>query len=118
MGVIAAAWPFIYTGLCIAVIKRDFYIRERMDRERNEREKQTDWWSEWTYVEITTNTSKTTADTAVQYQYYGMAIAGIALLVFMKLSIDYMKRKIKTYEEEFDNLEDEADSARNQTIEV
>lgn len=29
-GVILAAWPFIYTGVCIALLKRDFFIQQRL----------------------------------------------------------------------------------------
>jgi hypothetical protein len=52
------------------VIKRDFYIRNQMDRVEEKLEnksKETDWWSEWTYIDMTKDTTTTTTDTAIQY---------------------------------------------------
>lgn len=111
-GVIPAAFPFIYTGLCFAVIKRDFYIRNQIDRVEEKLEnksKETDWWSEWTYIDMTKDTTTTTTDTAIQYQYYGMTFIGILIIIGMKLATDLMKREINRYEEQYEELEDEAD---------
>ena len=113
-GVIPAAFPYIYTGLCFAVIKRDFYIRNQMDRVEEKLEnksKETDWWSEWTYIDMTKDTTTTTTDTAIQYQYYGMTFIGILIIIGMKLATDLMKREMNRYEEQYEELEDEADKS-------
>ena len=75
--------------------------------------KGTDWWSTWTYIDMTkdttTTTTDTTTDTKVWYQYGGMAFVGILIIIGMKLATDLMKREMKRYEEQYEELEDEAD---------
>lgn len=58
---------------------------------------------------MTKESATTTTDTAVQYQYYAMSFVGILVIVGMKLSMDLMKREVKRYEEQYEELEDEAD---------
>lgn len=40
-----------------------------------------------------------------------MAVVGILILVGMKLAVDYMKREIRRYEDEYDNEEESLDSS-------
>ena len=66
------------------------------------KETEEDFWGSWTYI-------KTPVYEPLGFtQYATMAVVGILILISMKLAVDYIKREIKGYEEEYDREEAEA----------
>jgi hypothetical protein len=116
--VIFAALPFIYTGICLAIIKRDLHFRHLVQRkqeiEKDEsatldlldlrKESEASFWQSWSTIKTPLQSPGQTTTTLIEYSV--MAFAGICVLVGMKLALDYIKREIEKYEDEYNELVD------------
>jgi hypothetical protein len=111
--VIISSAPFIYAGVCLAIIKRDLHfrhlIKEEKELEEDEntldlydlrKDSESSFWQSWSTIKTPLANPEETTMTV--FEYATMAIVGICILVGAKLAVDYMKREIERYEDEFD----------------
>ena len=109
-GILIASIPFIYSGICIAIIKRDLYnlsLRQKLQElesdetelRKYQHDEEDSFWQSWSYIETPLTHPQTTTSTTLQY--LTMGIFGIFILIYMRVGPNYMRKEIERYEDEF-----------------